>query len=62
MKMKELYKKNIEELNSDLIYWMKIHSNLRMQIKSGNLKQTHLLREYRRNIARIKTYLTNIKE
>ncbi len=52
-----LKNKNIEELNSELHSLLKQHLNLCIQLSSGKLKQTHLIRLCRRNIARVKTFL-----
>lgn len=53
--------KNVEELNFELLNLFKEYFNLRIQLSSGKLKKTHLIRSCRRNIARVKTFLT-IKE
>ncbi len=50
--------KNIKELKMELYNLLKKYFSLRIQLFSGKLKKTHLIRSYRRNIARIKTYLT----
>ncbi len=50
--------KSIKELNIELCNLLKEYFNLRMQLSSGKLKKSHLIRLCRRNIARIKTYLT----
>ncbi|QOI11216.1 50S ribosomal protein L29 [Blochmannia endosymbiont of Colobopsis nipponica] len=59
MKLRKLHKKNVEELNFDLLNLLHTQINVRMQIRMGQVNQTHLLKEIRRNIARIKTYLSN---
>ncbi|BGI50760.1 MAG: 50S ribosomal protein L29 [Arsenophonus endosymbiont of Ceratovacuna japonica] len=58
MKIKELHKKNIEELNTKLFILLREQFNLNMQSSNGRLQQSHLLKRVRRNIARIKTLLT----
>ncbi|CUR53558.1 50S ribosomal protein L29 [Serratia symbiotica] len=58
MKVKNFYEKNLKELNIELINLLREKFNLRLQISSGQLKQTHLLKQVRCNIARIKTLLT----
>lgn len=58
MKAKELRDKNVEELNSELMKLLREQFNLRMQIASSQLQQTHLLKQVRRNVARVKTVLT----
>ena len=46
-----------EELQEELLRLVKEHFNLRMQRASGQLGQTHLLVETRRDIARVKTVM-----
>ena len=46
-----------EELQEELLRLFKEHFNLRMQRASGQLGQTHLLVETRRDIARVKTVM-----
>ncbi|WMY96760.1 MAG: 50S ribosomal protein L29 [Arsenophonus sp.] len=58
MKSKKLRKKNIEDLKIELLNLIREKFNLTMQLKSGQLKQSHLLKQIRRHIARIKTLLT----
>lgn len=58
MKAQELREKNVEQLNEDLIGLFREQFNLRMQTATGQLQQTHTLRIVRRNIARVKTVLT----
>jgi large subunit ribosomal protein L29 len=58
MKASELKQKSLEELNSELLALTKEQFNLRLRKATGQLKQTHLLKEARRNIARIKTVIT----
>lgn len=55
MKTSDLSKKSVEELNSELLELLKQQFNLRMRKATGQLNQTHLLKEVRRNIARVKT-------
>ncbi|QNS01690.1 MAG: 50S ribosomal protein L29 [Buchnera aphidicola (Pentalonia nigronervosa)] len=54
----EFRKKNINDLKVELLQLLREQFNLRMQSVSGKLKQPHLLRNVRKNIARIKTLLT----
>lgn len=49
-------------LQSELVKILREHFNLRIQAKSGQLKQLHLLKKVRRNIASIKNYLSNNKK
>lgn len=46
-----------DELKSELLRLRKEHFNLRMQRASGQLGQTHLVQETRRDIARVKTIM-----
>jgi large subunit ribosomal protein L29 len=55
MESKELNKKSVADLNSDLIELRREQFNLRMQRGTGQLTQTHQLRNVRRDIARVKT-------
>ncbi|TKI03267.1 50S ribosomal protein L29 [Martelella alba] len=58
MKAQELREKSVEELNAELLNLLREQFNLRMQASSGQLQQTHLLLQVRRNVARVKTVLT----
>lgn len=58
MKAQELREKSVEELNTELLNLLREQFNLRMQAASGQLQQTHLSKQVRRNIARVKTLLT----
>lgn len=58
MKAQELAKKSVEELNTELLNLLREQFNLRMQLANGQLQQTHLLKQVRRNVARVKTLLT----
>lgn len=57
MKASELREKSVEELQTQLEELYKDQFNNRMQKSTGQLGQTHLLREVRRDIARVKTLL-----
>lgn len=57
MKTQELSQKTVDELNDSLLKELKEQFNLRMQKSTGQLNQTHLMKQTRRNIARIKTVL-----
>ena len=61
MKASELKGKSVEELQAELLGLLREQFNLRMQQSSGQLAQTHLLREVRRNIARVKTVISQTK-
>ena len=58
MKASELKTKSVEELNAELLGLLREQFNLRMQAATGQLAQTHLLKTVRRDIARVKTILT----
>ena len=58
MKATDLREKSVEELNEELLNLKREHFNLRMQTGSGQLAQTHRLKEVRRAVARVKTLLT----
>ncbi|MGQ9426287.1 50S ribosomal protein L29 [Gilvimarinus sp. F26214L] len=57
MKATELREKSVEDLNKDLLAQLESQFKLRMQKNTGQLNQSHLLKETRRDIARIKTVL-----
>jgi len=48
---------DLQQLNGELLRLRKEQFQLRMQRASGQLGQTHLLAEARRDVARIKTIL-----
>ncbi len=58
MKGSELSEKTVEELNGELLSQLKEQFKLRMQASTGQLTQTHLLSQVRKDIARIKTVLS----
>ena len=58
MKATELKDKSVEELNAELINLLREQFNLRMQHSTGQLEKTDQLKKVRRNIARVKTILT----
>jgi large subunit ribosomal protein L29 len=57
MKAIDLRNKSVEDLNNDLLKLRKDQLKLRMQQSTGQLGQSHMVRETRRDIARIKTVL-----
>lgn len=59
MKASELKNKSVAELQSQLEELLGEQFKMRMQKGVGQLNQTHLLRETRRNIARVKTELAS---
>jgi len=58
MKASELRNKSAEELTQDLLGLLKEQFNLRLRKSTGQLNQSHLLRQNKRDIARIKTVMT----
>ncbi|MBL6747291.1 MAG: 50S ribosomal protein L29 [Pseudomonadales bacterium] len=58
MKASELRGKSVEELQAQLQDLYKDQFNNRMQNATGQLGQVHLLKEVKRDIARIKTLIT----
>ena len=58
MKTIELRNKSVEQLNTDLLDLMKAQFGLRMQNSVGQLGKSSELKRVRRDIARIKTILT----
>ncbi|EAR59471.1 50S ribosomal protein L29 [Neptuniibacter caesariensis] len=57
MKATELREKSVDELQQELLGLLKEQFNLRMQKTTGQLAQSHLLGQVRRDIARVKTVL-----
>jgi large subunit ribosomal protein L29 len=58
MKAEDVRAKTIDELKDQLLQLKKEQFNLRFQKASGQLENTGRVREVRRDIARIKTILT----
>ena len=57
MKASELREKSVEELQEEINNLAKEQCNYRMQKSTGQLGQTHLLGQIKRDIARIKTVI-----
>ena len=57
MNTAELREKSVAELNEALLELLREQFNLRMQNSTGQLTQTHLIKNVRRDIARVKTIL-----
>ena len=57
MKANELREKTVEQLNEQLLELLRDQFNLRMQKATGQLNQSHLMTQVRRDIARVKTVL-----
>ena len=62
MKAIELKERTAQELQDDLLRLRKEQFGLRMQKASGQLGQTHMIKEMRRDIARLKTVLKGKRE
>ena len=58
MKAKDLREKSVEELQSTLGEEQEAQFKLRMQQATGQLTETHMVKQTRRNIARLKTVIT----
>ena len=58
MNVSELKSKTVGELQSELLALLKEQFNLRIQRGVGQSLQTHLFRKVRKEIARIKTILS----
>lgn len=57
MKANDLREKSVDELNDQLLSLLRDQFRHRMQKATGQLTQTHVLGEVRRDIARVKTVL-----
>ncbi|MEO0424342.1 MAG: 50S ribosomal protein L29 [Pseudomonadota bacterium] len=60
MKIDELRGKSREELKQTLLELRREQFNLRMQQASGQLAQTDQVKKVRRDIARVKTVMTDL--
>jgi large subunit ribosomal protein L29 len=58
MSAKDLRDKSVDELSGELHTALSDQFKLRVQKATGQLTQTHLLKNSRRQIARLKTVLT----
>ncbi|MCR3755453.1 MAG: 50S ribosomal subunit protein L29 [Sodalis sp. Psp] len=58
MKAQKPREKSSEELNTKLLHLLREQFNLRMQVARGQMRQIYLLKQVRRNVARMKTLLT----
>ena len=58
MNATELREKTAEELNAELLSLTREQFNLRMQQATGQMSKPHQMKTVRRNIARVKTVLT----
>jgi len=57
MKANELREKSAQQLNEQLLGLLRDQFNLRMQKATGQLGQSHMLSQVKRDIARVKTVL-----
>ena len=58
MNASEMKEKSVDELNEELLNLKREQFNLRMQKGAGQLQQNHRMKEVRRDVARVKTILT----
>jgi large subunit ribosomal protein L29 len=61
MKAKDLRNKSVDELNQELLSLLKAQFGLRMQAATQQLAKNSELRKVRRDIARVRTLLTEKK-
>ena len=61
MKASDLQQKSVDELEQELLKLRRDQLGMRMQKAMGQLGQTHLVRQSRRDVARIKTVLNSKK-
>ena len=61
MSAADLRKKSVDELNDELVALRREQFNLRMQKATGELMQNHQHKRVKRDIARIKTILNEVK-
>ncbi len=57
MKASELREKDVAALNDELLNLRKEQFQLRLQKATGQLGQTHLMKQTQRSIARVKTLI-----
>lgn len=57
MKIADLRKKTGKELENELNKQLEVQFKQKMQMATGQLAQTHLLKQVRRDVAQIKTLL-----
>ena len=58
MKAKDLHEKSVDDLKTTLGEEQEAQFKLRMQQATGQLTETHKVKQTRRNIARLKTVIT----
>jgi large subunit ribosomal protein L29 len=59
--LQELRKKNIDQLNAELVATRQEQFNLRIKHKTGQLNETNQLTLARKKIAKIKTLMNELK-
>ena len=59
--LQELRKKNIDQLNAELVATRQEQFNLRIKHKTGQLNETNQLTISRKKIAKIKTLMNELK-
>jgi large subunit ribosomal protein L29 len=59
--LQELRKKNIDQLNAELVATRQEQFNLRIKHKTGQLNETNQLTITRKKIAKIKTLMNELK-
>jgi len=62
MTAKDLRQKSRAELQETLHDLLKEQFNLRMQRGSGQLSRPHLMKDVRRNIARVRTVMNELRQ
>lgn len=62
MKTSELRQKSVEQLQEQLIGLLREQFEYRMKQATGQLGQTHVLKRTRKDIARLKTVLSEKKQ
>lgn len=58
MKISELRGKSVEDMNKELVDLLRAQFSLRMQLSTQQSNKTHELRRVRRDIARVRTLMT----
>ncbi len=61
MNITELRQKNIGELTQDLAELLREQFKYRMAVAGGEFTQTHLLKQVRKNIARVNTVISEFQ-
>ena len=62
MKAADLLSKDVADLEKELVSLRKEQFNLRMAMGSGQMIRPHLFKQARRNIARVKTVITQKRQ